>query len=178
MSSLFSSLVTTAGALLAYDRNLDVIQNNVSNASTPGYAASRLTLLAQPFDPNAGIGGGVKAGTVVTSRDDFVERSVWMQQNSLGQFTQKSQSMAPLEQILGVASNAAIPSALNQLFKSFSQLATSPNDTVARQQVLDNASQVASSFNAASTSLTSAANDVDQQIRNTVDQINSIVGQV
>src|SRR5215471_7549764 len=102
MGSLFSSLVSTAGAIRAYDRSLDVIQNNVSNASTPGYAAARLNLIAEPFDPNAGIGGGVTTGTLQSSRDVFVEQSVWAQQNSVGQFTQQSQSLAPLEQVLGV----------------------------------------------------------------------------
>ena len=178
MGNLLSSLLATSGAMKAYDRALDVIQNNVSNASTPGYAASRLNLVAQPFDPASGRAGGVTAGTLESSRDDLVEQSVWSQQNAAGQFTQKSASLAPIEQILGVTSEAAIPADLDQFFQSFSQLATTPNDSVARSQVLDNAGQLTSSFNAASRSLADASTQSDRRIGSTVDQINQLVGQV
>jgi flagellar hook-associated protein 1 FlgK len=178
MGSLMSSLLATAGAIKSYDRTLDVIQNNVSNASTPGYARSRLNLVSQPFDPASGWPGGVMPGKLESSRDDFVEQSVWAQQNAAGEFTQKSESLAPLEQILGVTAEAAIPANLNQLFQSFSQLATTPNDPVQRRQVLDSADQLAASINAASRAFTDAANQSDSQISNTVDQINQIVGQV
>src|SRR3954452_2089822 len=133
MGNLFSSLLATSGAIRAYNRTLDVIQNNVSNASTPGYAAARLNLVSQPFDPASGRTGGVKTGALASSRDDFVEQSVWLQQNGAGQFAQKSESLSPIEQILAVTSTASIPTSLNQLFQSFSQLATAPNDPVERR---------------------------------------------
>jgi flagellar hook-associated protein 1 FlgK len=178
MGNMLSSLLSTAGAIKAYDRALDVIQNNVSNASTPGYAAARLNFVSQPFDPATGRTGGVKTGTLETSRDDFVEQAVWKQQNGSGRFTQKSESLGPIEQILGVTADASIPSDLNQLFQSFSQLATAPNDPVGRNQVLDAADQLASSFNSAAQQLTDAQHQTDQQIRNVVDRINQLVGQV
>jgi flagellar hook-associated protein 1 FlgK len=178
MGNMLSSLLSTAGAIKAYDRALDVIQNNVSNASTPGYAAARLNLVSQPFDPTSGRTGGVKTGTLETARDDFVEASVWKQQNGTGQFTQKSESLAPMEQILGVTADASIPNSLNQLFQGFAQLATTPNDPVQRNQILNNAGQLASSFNSAAGQLATASDQTDQQIRNTVDQINQLVGQV
>jgi len=44
--------------------------------------------------------------------------------------------------------------------------------------VLENADELASSFNAAARALTDAANQSDQQIKNVVGQINQIVSQV
>jgi len=178
MGNMLSSLLAAAGAIKAYDRALDVIQNNVSNASTPGYASARLNLVSQPFDIATGRTGGVKTGLLQTARDDFIEQSVWNQQNSAGEFTQKSELLGPLEQILAVSAEASIPTSLNELFQSFSQLATAPNDPVQRRQVLDGADQFVSSVNATARGLADAANLADRQIRNTVDQINQIVGQV
>src|SRR5437868_6090268 len=100
MGSLLSSLLATAGAIKAYDRALDVIQNNVSNASTPGYAAARLNLVSQPFDPTTGRTGGVRTGALETARDEYVEQSVWHQQNGAGEFSKKSEALGPIEQIL------------------------------------------------------------------------------
>src|SRR5437763_11776495 len=101
MGSLLSSLLATAGAIKSFDRALDVIQNNVSNASTPGYAAARVNLISEPFDPASGRTGGVRPGKLESSRDDFVEQSVWAQQNAAGEFSQKSESLGPLEQTVG-----------------------------------------------------------------------------
>ena len=46
-----------------------VIQNNVANASTPGYASARVNMVALPFDPAGGQSGGVVAGRLQSSRD-------------------------------------------------------------------------------------------------------------
>src|SRR5690242_14300029 len=100
MSNLLGSLMASAGAIKAYDRVLNVIQNNVVNASTPGYAAERVNLVALPFDPVTGQSGGVRSGEVQNARDEFAERSVWRQHNSVGRFTQTSQELARLEQLL------------------------------------------------------------------------------
>jgi flagellar hook-associated protein 1 FlgK len=178
MGNLISSLLATGGAIKAYDRTLDVVQSNISNASTPGYAAARLRLVSMPFDPAAGLPGGVRPGAVESSRNDFVEQSVWAQQSATGEFTQKSESMGPIEYVLGVTAEAALPTHLNQFFQSFSQLATAPNDSVQRRQVLDNAGELAASFNDASRALAAASSQGDLKIRNTVDQINQIVGRV
>ena len=64
MSGLLSSLRSTAGALRVFERALTVTQNNVSNASTPGYAVQRLSLQAADFEPSLGLLGGVRAGEV------------------------------------------------------------------------------------------------------------------
>ena len=50
MSNLLNSLLNSANALRAYDQVLQVTQNNVTNASTPGFVKHRQTLLAMPFE--------------------------------------------------------------------------------------------------------------------------------
>jgi len=57
MPNILSSLLTSAGALQAYDRVLQATQNNVSNASTPGYAKHSVPLTAMQFDPESGDSG-------------------------------------------------------------------------------------------------------------------------
>ena len=52
MSNLLASLVSSAGALAAYGQVLEATQNNVANASTPGFAKQSINLYALPF-PNS-----------------------------------------------------------------------------------------------------------------------------
>src|SRR3954452_8364074 len=97
MSNLLASLGSTAGTLAAYGRVLDVTQNNVSNASTPGYAKQRLDLHALPFDPEGGTTGGVAAGKLQSSRNEFAEQAVRTQTTGLGYQQQLSDSLTILQ---------------------------------------------------------------------------------
>jgi hypothetical protein len=70
MANLLSTLGMTASALDAFTQVLQVTQTNVANASTPGYAKQTQTLDALPFDASKDDIGGVKAGVVLSSRDE------------------------------------------------------------------------------------------------------------
>ena len=48
---------SAAGALEAFSRVMEVTQNNVANANTPGYAKQTQTLEALPFDVASGTAG-------------------------------------------------------------------------------------------------------------------------
>ena len=70
---LFANLTTSVKALNAFEQSLEVAQNNVSNASTAGYAKQLATLNALPFHPGTGLLGGVQAGAPQTTRDEYLE---------------------------------------------------------------------------------------------------------
>ena len=71
--SLLASLLTSSSTLSVFDRSVEVTQNNVTNATTPGYVTQRLTLDALPFDPGLDLPGGVRAGDVQSARNEFAE---------------------------------------------------------------------------------------------------------
>lgn len=73
---LLASLSASGGALNAFGKALEVMQNNVGNASTPGYVRQDLELLSVRFDPESGLGGGVKAGRMTSARSEYAEQSV------------------------------------------------------------------------------------------------------
>ena len=178
MPGLFSALNSSAGALDAFQRVLDAIQNNVINASTPGYARQSVTLDALPFDPNAGLPGGVSAGEMQSARDEFAEQNVRQQFSAQGTLEQKAQSLSQVELNFNVSTDSGIPGALNNLFQSFSSWSVTPNDGAARQVVINNAQQVAQSFQQAAANLAKSSSDTGQQIQQTLAQINSLAGQL
>jgi len=178
MPGLFSALNSSAGALDAFQRVLDAIQNNVINASTPGYARQRVTLKALPFDPNTGLPGGVSAGELQSARDEFAEQNVRQQFSAQGTLEQRAQSLSNIELNFNVSSDSGIPGALNKLFQSFSSWSVTPNDGAARQVVIDSAQQVAQSFQQAASNLAKSASDTGQQIQQTLAQINSLTAQL
>ena len=178
MSNLLASLRNSAEALNAFDQVLQVTQNNVANAGTPGYAKQTQDLWAKPFDPNGGLAGGVKAGDIVSARNQYAEQSVRQQTALLGGAQQSITSLTSLQSVFDVSDGAGIPSALNGLFQSFSAWGQTPDSTVARQTVLERATDVANAFQRTATGLGQVAQDTESQLQQTVTQVNQIVGQL
>ena len=174
MGNLFTSLLNSANALQVYNQALEVTQNNVTNASTPGYAKQTPQLEALPFDITVGLPGGVKSGPVVSSRDAFAEQAVRDQQSALGSSKQMATDLSAVETSFDITANAGIAGALSSFFQSFSQLSVNPNDTVSRQAVIDQAAALARNFQRSATGVLSQSSNVERETGTTIDAINHL----
>jgi flagellar hook-associated protein 1 FlgK len=178
MSNLISSMMTAAGALDAYSQVLDVVQNNVSNASTPGYANQTQQLDALRFAPSQGFSGGVVAGQVVSSRDEYAEQAVQQQTTLLGEAQQDVNSLTAIQQQFDVTGASGIASALNNLFQAFSAWGQTPTSAVAQQNVIQQATAVASTFQQTASGLATVSQDTSQQLQQTVADVNQMTAQL
>ncbi len=176
--SLFSSLRSSADAIRVFEKSLEVVQNNVSNVSTPGYARQIQDVISLPFDPATGLSGGIRAMSLTSTRNEFAEQAVRRQVERQGHLEQRSTSLAPIEGVFDVSGESGISAALSDLLKSFSAWGASSNDGAARQVVLNEAQGVADAFNTAAQTLQQATQDTETQIRGTVDQINTLAARV
>src|SRR5450432_1872478 len=122
MGSLAIALLNSAQAQRTFSRALTVIQTNVSNVDTPGYATQSAQFLNQPFNPDVGLPGGVRFGQLQDSRSTFAEQSVREQQGFLNQNQQLSTDLSRLNPAFDLSSQSAIPQTLSAVFSSFSQL--------------------------------------------------------
>jgi len=171
--SLLASLTNTSSALDAFDRAVIVTQNNVANASTPGFATQQLDLDAMPFDPSAGLDGGVEAGNVESLRNEFAEAAVDRAQTSLGTATQQSSSLTAVQNALNLSAANGIPATLGALFSSFSAWSQDPTNAADQQGVITSAQAVANSFQTTEANLQQVQQDTQRQIGQAVDQINA-----
>jgi flagellar hook-associated protein 1 FlgK len=178
MGNILTNLLNSAGALSTYTRAFDVIQNNITNANTPGYATQDQSLQAASFDPAHGVGGGVIAGPLISSRSDYLELDVRNQQQLLGNAQQRASDLGQVQPLFSLSTTAGISNDLNNLFNSFSDLSVNPNDAESRQSVLDAAGQVAQSFNQTATGIAQVAGNVATGTTNSVAQINQLASQI
>lgn len=175
---LFANLTSSVKALNAFEQSLEVAQNNVSNASTAGYAKQLATLNALPFQPGTGLLGGVQAGAPLSSRDEYLEQAVQYQNGVLGNYSAQAQSLGGIQPIFDVTGQTGIIAALNSMFQSFSAWSASPDSAAARQDVLSKAQDLGASFQQAAAVLSSVTNNVGNQIDSTVSEINTLAAQV
>lgn len=175
---LFGTLIASTEALRVFEKALEVSQNNVSNASTPGYAKQRLLIESMPFDPERQLPGGVLSGGTEGFRDQYAEQAVWRRQQDYGLSEQLVSQLNRLEPYFDVTGDAGIPGALNRFFQSVSAWSVAPNDTATRGAVIEQAEYLAARVRDTATGLVSARTEAEQQIGNTVESINSLTGLV
>ena len=178
MGSLFSGLHIVANTLTAYQRALDVTNNNVSNANTPGYAKQTAQLAALDFDSSTAGGGGSHFAGTVDSRDEFAESNVWQAVSSESEAQQRASGYAGIEAIFPVDGASGISAALNGFFQTISNLTTTPNDTTARNLALTSASAAAQAFQSAIGRLDQLSSQARQFQHDSVDQFNQLAQQV
>ncbi len=178
MGNMLTALQNTANAMQAVEQALTVTENNVVNASTPGYAKQTATFVAQPFDLTVGLPGGVSAGPVQSSRDAYAEQAVRTQQTALGYSNQQVTDLTSIEGYFSTSSTSGIGPAMTSLFASFSQLSVTPNDATARQNVLNQAQTLAQNFQTTASGLESQGTALDAQTSTTIASINQLAGQL
>jgi flagellar hook-associated protein 1 FlgK len=161
-------------ALRVFDSALATTQNNINNASTPGFAKQRLSPLPATFIPEQGLPGGIVAGQLQSLRSEYAEQSVRQEQHLFGGFQQTASDLSRIELLFDITGQTGVPGALTKLFQSFSAWSIAPNDTGPRRQVIDRATEISARFGETATYLGSASTVLDQQIRDAVGTINSL----
>src|SRR5580698_4058633 len=97
MGTLFGALNSSLSAMEALQNALEVTQNNVSNATTPGYASQTATFVADPLNISGGRVGGVHSGPTQSSDNRYADQAVQSQNSLEGGFSAQSTALAPLQ---------------------------------------------------------------------------------
>ena len=178
MGSLTTALLSSAGALRVFQQGFNVIENNVTNANTPGYSAQRQNLEAAPFEQGTGLLGGLRAGPVTSADSPFLDRAVRNQLQQFGSAQQQASDLPRVQPLFDTSGQALLPGTLSAFFNSFSQLSVNPNDQPSRQNAITAAQNVAKEFNANAAGIQRAQTNVYSETLSTVDRINHLAAQI
>jgi flagellar hook-associated protein 1 FlgK len=171
-------LSASGNALDVYQQALNVVQNNVNNSSTPGYATQSLNLEAQPLDVADGLTGGVASAGLDNSRDPYAEEQVQQQTQALGKYTAQANATGSLQSFFDATGNSGVAADLTSFFESVSAWSVTPSDPALSQSVLDSAGTLASDIQGLASSLSQNGQQMDTSIASTASQINSIAAQI
>lgn len=178
MGSLFTALRNTGLSMRVYERAISVVQGNVANASTPGYARQHQALSAMRFDLDNGLPGGVASAGTIDSRSEFADRAVRQRLETFGEASERTTQLTRLEPVFDIADGSGLNAALNRFFQSASALTVTPNDTAARKVLLDRAAELAGSFNAVANGLAAARSTANKAFEDKVGLVNKIAGDI
>ena len=178
MGNLFSALNSASQSLQAFEQAINVTQNNVTNANSPGYADQVPQLISQEFQSDTGVSSGGVQELTQDTRSTYADTAVQQQLSLQGMYQQLQTTLAPLQTVFDVSSSSPIPSALNQLFQSFSQWSTQPGNANYQTAVIDAAQQTAAAFQQAAVQLNQIQASTTNDIQSTVAQINQDAGAI
>jgi flagellar hook-associated protein 1 len=167
-------------AMFTAQQAISVTGHNVANVNTPGFSRQQVTLAEnRPENGSPGqIGTGVHAESIRRAFDSFVEEQLLASRERLGEFTASSNALARLEPLFGDANNQGIGVGLNEFFSALQDVSTNPSDLSARTVFLSKATALAGQFNQASAALTDAQQSIDQQVGQTITDVNQLTSQI
>ena len=166
-------------ALFANQQALETSANNVANANTPGFSRQRPVFV--PGDPvtvgSLSFGMGVVLEKIQSLRDPLLELRLDQQSQQQGKL---DSTLGALQQIQVTFSgtDSGIGSAVTQFFDSLQQLSTDPSSLSLRQGVLTAAGNLATVFNTSSQNLLTQRANLDLNVTQTVDDINTLTAQI
>ena len=119
-----TALNTALSGLRAAQSQINVISNNVSNASTPGYTRKLAPQSTQVVD---GVGIGVRTENILRQVDLNLERNLWTQISATGELNIKESYLERVEQFHGPPdAELSVSAELARLEDSFAALSEVP----------------------------------------------------
>lgn len=175
--SLLSALSVPANAMQAMQQALAVTQQNLLNASTPGYAKQRPSFQTLPFDPAAGLPGGVAFALAGDTRSEFAEGAVWRQTSAHASANEYVRALSTLEPLLSTTDDG-LAGAMHSFFSSAQGWSANPDNVGMRESFLVRANSLAQTFRGVGEHLQWMLGQVDQYVAGTVSEVNRMVEQL
>src|SRR4030042_1857034 len=110
--------------LMAAQKELDVIGNNIANAATEGYHRQRIELSPSVSVREGSIifGRGVDVKSVARMIDGLLEQEILRQQSSLSQVDREVVTLQTVESVLGELSTENVVDSINTLAGQIAEL--------------------------------------------------------
>ncbi|MEO8278757.1 MAG: flagellar hook-associated protein FlgK [Ideonella sp.] len=175
-----SSLMSLgAQAMYANYAALQTTGNNIANANTEGYSRQQAELETAPAQSSGSgfFGRGVNVKTVTRLHDEFLTREAAATRSAASADETMSKQLQQLELVFQTG-ESGLGNAVSQLLNSFADVASKPQDISARQVVLARADEFASRFRTASGQLSALQTGVTQDLKASVDTVNSLTKQI
>lgn len=180
MSINFSSFEIGRRALNASQLGINIAGQNIANVNTPGYSRRGVQLAESSLTNINGfsVGTGVTVAGVQTFRNNFIQSRIQTETGIAGQLTARRDALAPVELALQGSENGGLQNAMSSFFGAFRDLEANPNSAPLRSLVAQKGANLANTFQTTRTRLDEIRRGTDEEIRSTVDQVNTLAQRV
>lgn len=183
MSSTFFGLTIGASGLNAFQAAINTTANNISNVQTEGYSKQVTNLEASSalrvFQRYGTTGTGVTAKSVTQMRDQYYDEKYWNNQSKYGEFDKKVYYMEQIENYFTDSSTVeGFSSIYSKMFNALDSLSDNAGDSSVRNEFISDATELMTYFNTMANQLQELQSTINDEIKTTVDNINSIAEKI
>jgi flagellar hook-associated protein 1 FlgK len=187
MTSPFFGLDLATRALQTSQTLVNVTNQNIANANTPGYSRQTATLKATtpypvPVFQMSGVPGQMGTGVAVSeinrARDAFVDYQYRNQVSSQANWDAQSTAFSQIEAVVNEPSNTGLSALMTTYWQSWQEVANSPADVSVRSNLLEQGKALTQSFQSVVKQYQAQQQDVDMQIGLSVEDINNYADQI
>jgi flagellar hook-associated protein 1 len=180
MSGLFSGLEIGKRALLSSQLAMTTIGHNMANVDTPGFSRQRVSLTSsEPFEtPWGNAGSGVKITGIEHIRDHFLTGQFRNESGSRGHWEYMSKTVSQIEGFFNEPQENSLGDALDKFWQSWESLANNPDNSASRASLVEEANSLVNTFHQLDGQMTKLRQNVDQDIKGKVYELNQLGAQI
>lgn len=182
MAGLFNTLNISKRGINVMQAGLNVTSHNISNASRSDYTRQRIRVQASSPLTTIGsagqIGTGAQVEMVERVRNTFLDYQIRNENSALADVNVRQNVLAEIEKLVNESGDVGLSKMFDKFFDSWQELAKNPSDINARTIVLQEASNMTDEFNRIYNELQESKNDINDTIKNSVVEVNSILNEI
>lgn len=182
MASTFWGLGIGTSGLFANQAKLNTTGHNIANSETKGYSLQIANQVAGTPISTHNTAGMAGTGVIITSvtqiRNEYFDSKYRENNALLGEYSTKSQYMDQIQNYFNELEDNGYTTNFNSFFDALQELSKDPSNATVRNQVIQYGKTFTEYFNSLSTSLNSVQEDLNFEVKNQVDKINSIAQQI
>ncbi|MDD3158571.1 flagellar hook-associated protein FlgK [Anaeromusa sp.] len=182
MASTFYGFSIANSGLRNSKIGLQSTSNNVANVKTTGYSRQVITQVAAgaaaTYNGSGIIGGGSEVTAIERERNWRLDQSYWSQNSTQTTWQTKSDTMSQIESIFGEPSNNGFTTVMTNFHDALENLTKGSDDPSVRTTVKAYGESFCQYLHDAAANLVAQREGVNQDVKNSVNQINSYAEQL
>ena len=182
MGSTFFGLDIALSGIFASNTQLNTTAHNISNAETEGYTRQVVNTQAskalKTYTTYGMVGTGIDVTGIDQLRNEYFDLKYWKTNTLAGEYTTKEYYVNCVENYFNEINDNGFTATFDKFYDALEQLSNDPSSLEKREQVAQIGSAFADYFNDMSSSLDQIQTDLNFEIQNTVDTINSIAEEI
>ena len=182
MANTFFGMTIASSGLAASNISINTTAHNLSNVNTAGYTKQVATTTPSSsirvYSTYGTVGTGVSVTSIDQLRSSYYDTKYWNNNANYGEYSTLERYSLLAEDYLDEFTLEGFITEYENLFKTINSLTMDPTSDVARNQFVNYALSICNYFNTLSTNLADIQKSANDEVKTTVDSINTIAEQI
>jgi flagellar hook-associated protein 1 FlgK len=187
VQSAFAPIELGKKGLVAHSVAMQTVGHNLSNAAVEGYSRQRVELRAtEPLyypqlnreETPGQIGQGVEVSRITRIRDLLLDGRIVSETNLQGFWEARDKYTLMLEQVQNEPTDHSVRTLMDRFWDSWQELSLRPTESAARRSVLETGRALVDGIHNQYRRLKGIRDMLEQDVRGTVEQVNSLTKEI